>query len=268
MKVARLAVLGVALAAGGGAAYYMSGNKPPSVQMISAPALETEDVLVAARDLQMGTLVTEADLAWQPWPAKALSPLVLTKSAMPGAVEDIKGSVSRANFVQGEPIRKEKLAKGPNSGYLSAIVASGLRAVAINIESGGSTSAGGFILPNDHVDVVRTFRDVIASKTAEAMGAQTLATNVRVLAIGQNIQEKNGERVVVGANATLELNPAQAETIILAQRTGQLWLVLRAMVDSTQPMTMTRPLNSVEDNDDGQALTIVRFGVPGAGNSP
>ena len=261
MKVARLAVLGVALAAGGGAAYFMS--TPAPVQIVAA-TLETDDVLVAAKDLPMGTLVGETDLMWQQWPAKATSPGMLTKSTSPGAIEDVKGSVSRSNFIQGEPIRKEKLVKGPNSGFMSAIVPSGLRAIAINIETGGSTSAGGFILPNDHVDIIRTFRDVNGSRQSgqDIGGVQTLMTNVRVLAIGQNIQEKNGERVVVGANATLELDPAQAELITLAQHTGKLSLSLRSMVDSTQP-PKTFPLIGSVDESENTGLSIVRFGVPG-----
>lgn len=265
MKVARLAVLGVALAAGGSAFYFMSGNKPLPIQQIinAAPTIETDDVLVAAKDLQMGMQVAEIDLAWQPWPTKAVSPGMLAKSTLPGAIEDIKGSIARANFLQGEPIRRDKLVKGTNAGFLSAIVPTGLRAVAIAIEPTGSNTAGGFILPNDHVDVVRTFRDVNASKAtgADIAGSQTLMTNVKVLAIGQNIQEKNGEKVVIGVNATLELDPVQAETIILAQRTGVLSLVLRPLVDSTQPTKMVPLIGSAEDSD-SNALTVVRFGVP------
>ena len=262
MKVARLAVLGIALAAGGGAAYFMAGNKAPPAQIVAAPAIPTDEVLVASKDLQMGTLIAETDLIWQAWPTQSTSPGMLTKSATPNAMDDIKGSVSRTNFLQGEPIRKDKLVKGPNSGFLSAIVPSGLRAVAINIESGGTTTAGGFILPNDHVDVIRTFRDAGASKATgvDLAGAQTLLTNVRVLAIGQNIQEKNGERVVVGTSATLELNPEQVEAIILGQRTGQLHLALRAMVDSTQPVHLNPLAGSIDDSDTN-ALTVVRFGV-------
>ena len=265
MKVARLAVLGVALAAGGGAFYLMSGAKVAPVQMIAAPTIKTDEVLVAAKDLQMGTLITETDMIWQAWPSEATSPGMIVKSTTPGAVEDVKGSVSRANFVQGEPMRKEKLVKGPNSGFLSAVLDSGMRAVAITIESSGSNSAGGFILPNDHVDVIRTYRAMLESRKTglDLVDSQTLITNVRVLAIGQNIQEKNGERVVIGTNATLELDPGQAEKIIVAQRTGVLSLVLRSMVDSTQPRKMGPVLSGAEDDaGDGPGYTIVRFGIP------
>ncbi len=265
MKVARLAVLGVALAAGGGAAYFMSAKTPAPVQVM-APTIDTDEVLVASKDLPMGTLVGEVDLMWQQWPTKATSPGMMTKSQNPNAMEDVKGSVLRSNFIQGEPIRKDKLVKGPNSGFMSAIVPSGLRAVAINIETGGSTSAGGFVLPNDHVDVLRTFRDMTGSKSLgqDIVGVQTLLTNVRVLAIGQNVQEKNGERIVVGATATLELDPAQSELITLAQRSGQLSLALRSMVDSTQP-AKTFPLLGSVDESEGPGLSIVRFGVPAGG---
>jgi pilus assembly protein CpaB len=139
---------------------------------------------------------------------------------------------------------------------MSTMLTSGMRAVAINIDSQGATTAGGFILPNDRVDVVRTYRDDEATKStgSDVVVTQTILTNIRVLAIGQNVQNKNGEAVVVGSNATLELDSKQAELIILAQRTGQLSLLLRAMVDSNKS-------NEAVAESEDPALTIVRFGV-------
>ena len=260
MKIARLAVLGVALAAGGGAAFFVSGRSQPPAQIVqAAPTIETDEVLVAAKDVALGTLVAEADVRWQAWPKEATSAGMILKRESPGAVDEAKGSVTRGSFVQGEPIRRDKLVKGPNSGFMSAILPSGYRAMSIKIEGDGVTSAGGFILPNDHVDVVRSFRDDIASKATglDTYNAQIILTNVRVLAIGQNVQEKNGERVVIGTNATLELNPAQVESITLAQRIGQLSLALRSMVDSGQP-TESRGANAPEE---GSGLIVIRYGV-------
>jgi len=199
MKPARIAVGGIALAAGIGA-MLMFGRAPqlPAPIIQAAPNIETDEVLVAARDLPMGTLIGEADLTFQSWPKASVTQFTLHKSE--GLIADIKGSVTRANFLQGEPMRRDKLVKGPNSGFLSAILPSGSRAVAINIDTKGSTSAGGFILPNDHVDIIHTYRDLEASKTIgmEVYGSETILTNVRVLAIGPNIQEKNGEQIVAG----------------------------------------------------------------------
>ena len=266
MKTARLGVLGVALAAGGAAMYLVSGSpKAPAPVIIAAPpppVVDTEEVLVAKRELPMGTLVTEQDIGWVTWPRAALGAGMLKQSESPNVVNDLKGSVSRMSFFQGEPIRREKLVKGPNSGFMSAILPSGMRAVAINIDTQGSTTAGGFILPNDRVDVLRTFRDEEAAKAGggDAYQTETLLSNVRVLAIGQNVQEKNGERVVVGSNATLEVDPRQAETIILAQRVGQLSLSLRSLLDASRTVEAL-----VDDKQADGSLTIVRYGIAASG---
>lgn len=257
MKMARIIVLGVALAAGGGAMLFLNTPKPGPVQIIqAAPQIEMEDVLVAAKDIPLGTLVSDEYIHWVAWPKASTSAGMMRKSDSPTAFEDAKGSVSRGSFLEGEPMRKEKLVKGPNSGFLSAILPSGARAVAIDIHGGGNTSAGGFVLPNDHVDIIRTYRDEEASKATglDTYGTETVLSNVRVLAIGQNVQEKNGERVVIGNNATLELDPAQVEKVLLAQKAGQLSLALRSMVNSNQK---TAP----EPPKDATGLTIVRFGV-------
>lgn len=204
----------------------------------------------------MGTALGDSELAWVKWPQELAASALIQKSARPNAIEEFKGSITRQPFFANEPIREEKLIKGNGSGFLSAILPSGKRAIAISIDSRGASSAGGFILPNDHVDVIVTRRDGEASLKAgtDIFTSNTLLLNVRVLAIGQNIQEKNGERVVVGETATLELDPSQTEVITLNQRSGTLALALRSMVDINKPEEKrTRGGNN--------AMTIVRFGV-------
>jgi pilus assembly protein CpaB len=266
MKKARLAVLGSAVLAGGAAAWLLPSPPPPPpppTQVVQAgPNIETEDVLIAGKDLPMGTLVgSEGDITWQPWPKAAVSVIMVKKPENAGAVtallDEIKGSVTRGSFLQGEPIRRDKLVKGPNSGFLSAILPSGMRALAINTDQGGSSTAGGFILPNDRVDIIRIYRDDEASKSrgAEVISSETIVANVRVLAIAENVQEKNGERFVKGQNATLELTPAQSELVVASQRIsgGTLSLALRSMLDANK----NDPVNREKDN----SLTVVRFGV-------
>jgi pilus assembly protein CpaB len=232
MKTARIAVLGIALVAGIGAAVLVSESKPPQIIAAPTPVL-TDGVLVAARELTFGAAVEASDLRWEDWPLDHIPEGVFRKSASPGGVEEIQGSIVRSNFAVGEPLRRDRLAKGPHSGFLAAVLSKGSRAVAINIDTQGSSEAGGFILPNDRVDVIRVFHDEDAAHKGigSSYVSHTILTNVRVLAIGQNFQEKNGERVITGANATLELTPAQAETVMLEQRVGQLSLVLRSMSD-------------------------------------
>lgn len=259
MKPARLIIAGVAGLAGL-AALMLSGRERGAVNVVvpTAPPEESRhtEVLVAKADIAMGTALSEGELTWVKWPQEFAASSLIQRSARPGAIEEFKGAIARGAFFANEPIREEKLIKANGSGFLSAILPSGKRAIAISIDSRGATSAGGFILPNDHVDVIVTRRDADASRQvgADVFASATLLNNVRVLAIGQNIQEKNGERVVVGETATLELEPFQAELITLNQRTGSLALALRSMVDINKP-------EEKRSKGPGNAVTIVRFGV-------
>src|SRR3954454_483731 len=166
MKRARLAVLGVAILAGGGAALIMSGGDPPPPVVVAGPAptIETTDVLVAAADLPMGLNLKAPDLRWQPWPSGLVPSGVVRRSEAPKALEETVGSIARTAFLSGEPIRRERLIKTDGTGFMSAILPAGMRAVAITIDTRGSSSAGGFILPNDRVDVLQISRDEESSK--------------------------------------------------------------------------------------------------------
>lgn len=257
MKKAQIVTIGVALATGVGAMYMLSNQKPPPAPVIQAmpappPKIPTEDVLVAAKELPMGTLIGEQDVQWVVWPRDAAGPGMIKRSELPNAVDDVKGAVTRGSFFQGEPLRREKMVKGPNSGFLSAILASGKRAVAINIDASGASTAGGFILPNDHVDILRTHKE----EGGDGWVSEVLLPNMRVLAIGQTVQEKNGERVVTGSNATIEATPREAEILVQAQRTSALAMTLRSMLDAQK--TADAPESEAPE---ATGVTLIRFGV-------
>ena len=256
MKPARLAVLGIAILSGGAAALMIGGGEPPPPPPAPVATFPTRDVLVAASDLAMGQTLRPSDLRWQAWPADAVPGGFITRDQNQGALEQTAGSIARNNFLGGEPIRRERLIKADGSGFMSAILPSGMRAVAISIDTRGANTAGGFILPNDRVDVLRTHRDEDASRSGggDSHLTETILSNIRVLAIGQNVQERNGEKVVTGETATLELTPSQAEFVTLAQKVGQLSLSLRSIADAQQADAPR------EERDPG--LTIVRYGVP------
>jgi pilus assembly protein CpaB len=250
MKVARIVVLGVALAAGGGAALMMRGDGPKPAQVAAPlPTPPKIEVLVAASDLPLGQGLKPEHLRWQAWPEESAAPLI-KRSESPAAVEELAGWIARNPIFAGEPIRREKLVQG-SGGYMSAILPSGMRAVAISIDNRGATSAGGFILPNDRVDVINTTQ--ATDSGSGSITSEIILTNVRVLAIGQTVQERNGEKVVTGETATLELTPEQAEMIILSQRVGQLSLALRSIADINETGTPTRQERST--------LQIIRYGV-------
>ena len=258
MKAARIVVLGVAVVAGGLAAL-MAGRQPE--QPASAPApepvakLDTTDVLVARNDIGLGQSVAVSDIQWQTWPVAAAGPYFIRKSDKPNALEEFSGSIARAPMVAGEPIREAKLIKANGSGFMAAILPSGMRAVSTEISP--ETGAGGFILPNDHVDVILSRRDREAEKSSghDSFVSETILTNIRVLAIDQTVEEKNGQKVVVGKTATLELNPRHAEALALARQLGTLSLALRSLADGSKTEERTQQPRA------GGGISTVRFGV-------
>ena len=254
MKAARLVVLSVAIAAGGVAALLAGrSDKPPEVKPESAVKMDTVDVLVARSEIPMGQTLSPGDVQWQTWPASASSGNFIRKNNRPQAIEDLSGLIARVPFVAGEPIREAKLVNAKGAGFMAAILPSGMRAVSTQISP--ETGAGGFILPNDRVDVILSRRDREAEKASgiEVHTSEIVLNNIRVLAIDQNIEEKQGQKVVVGKTATLELSPAQVETLTLSQHLGSLSLALRSITDASQP--------DVPPEARRTGINIVRFGV-------
>jgi pilus assembly protein CpaB len=259
MKPARIVVLLIALAAGGIAAL-LAGRSDRPAQIVQAPVapLETVDVLVAGSDIGLGQPISAGDLRWQTWPAAAASSAHFVKrNEKPDAVNQVAGSIARSPFFAGEPIRESRLIKGAGSGYMAAILPAGMRAVSTDVTP--ETGAAGFILPNDRVDVILSRRDREAERASgvEAHASETILSNVRVLAIDQQVEEKGGQRTVVGKTVTLELTQRQAETLVMARTQGQLSLALRSLVDAQGDKTD----EAVEDRGRRNGVNIVRYGV-------
>jgi pilus assembly protein CpaB len=235
MKPARVIVLLIALAAGGVAAFLASRSDQPPAPEPAAPVaqLETTEILIANSEIGMGTAVKPEDLRWQTWPAAAASANFVRKSDRPDAITELTGAIARVPFSDGEPIRDAKLIRANGSGYMAAILPTGMRAASIDISV--DTGAGGFILPNDHVDVILSRRDRDAESInggVEAHISETIMSNVRVLAIDQTVEEKNGQKVITGKTATLEVTQRQAERLALAHELGTMSLSLRSLVDA------------------------------------
>ena len=258
MKAARLVVLTVAIAAGGVAALLAGrSEKPPETKPQAVVKPNSIDILVAKADIPMGSTLSSGNVEWQAWPASTATGNFIRKPDRPGAVEDLAGHIARAPFVSGEPIREAKLVNAKGSGFMAAILPSGKRAIATTISP--ETGAGGFILPNDHVDVVVSLRDNAEKQAGagEAGVSEIILRNIRVLAIDQSVEEKNGQKVVVGKTATLELTPQQVETLAQAQsRQGStIALALRSITDAAKDEPPPEKAKA------GTGVNIVRFGV-------
>lgn len=231
------------------------GNKKQA-SAAAGPAMQLTEVLVASSDLDVGHAVKAEDLKWQKWPTDAVAASYITKDANPAGLENMVGAVARTTMFAGEPATASKLVHAESSSFMAAVLTPGMRAVAVEIKE--ETGAGGFILPNDRVDVILTRRDKSPDKGGpEVVNSEIILPNVRVLAIDQAPKEKDGQNSLVGRTVTLELKPEQAETLARARQAGTLSLALRSIAD----------VNMAENNTDevaprkGASINVVRYGV-------
>jgi pilus assembly protein CpaB len=208
------------------------------------------DVLVAAGDLLPAQTLTNENWRWQPWPQNAMNSVYLTKASRPDAIDALAGSVIRNHMAAGEPIREENFTPR-HAGYLATVLPAGKRAMAVRVSAESTT--GGFILPNDRVDVLHS--------DGKSPVSHTILSNVRVLAIDQVVDDanknENGKANVIGKTATLELDPSRAEILTAAQAGGTLSLSLRSAADNNEYHISNR-----------QAVRIIRAGHSEILNTP
>lgn len=267
--VAAVAAIGLALVV---RAMGSPSNSPTAVATAAAvPVRPMAKVLVAAKDLKPGQRLTEADLAWKDWPVDEVNPAFITDGTTPlpaapaaedaapaarpdgavasvtraattlttgGAKADYVGSVVREPILAGEPIVSRKIVRAGDSGYMAAYLEPGMRAMAIRVTV--ETAAGGFILPGDRVDVLLTRETNLSNMGAQEgdrskFASSTVMQNIKVLAIDQSTRAGDDEQAVVGATATLEVGPRDAEALALAKSEGELSLVLRSYADTGGP---------------------------------
>ncbi|MFD0988107.1 Flp pilus assembly protein CpaB [Methyloligella solikamskensis] len=253
MKKGRIIVLAIAFVAAIGAAM-MARNMVSDTETVTIEkTVGAKDVLVTAKDFRLGDAVTEDSLKWQEWPEEGVTPDLITRDQNPDAVKNLMGSIARAPFIAGEPVKGQKLIKAGEGGVLAAILPSGMRAISTPISE--ESAAGGFILPNDRVDVILSRRIQVGN--ADQQVSETILRNVRVLAIGQTLETTGEEKVVSGATATLELTPRQTEILSLAQSMGQLSLSLRSLADTPKPG------DTVDiRNEKSGSVKMLKYGVP------
>ncbi len=245
MPVMRLVILLIAAAAAVGAALLvngMQGSSAPAVLPIQTSSLvaakdveevPTLKVLVATSDLKVGQFVQEGQLSWQDWPEEANTTSFLIEEVNPDAIEGMLGAVVRVNMMAGEPLTAAKVVHPGEAGFMSAVLTPGMRAVGVEITA--ETAAGGFIFPNDHVDVLLTFEVEVEGPNGrqEETAIDTILNNVRVLAIDgyyKPVESEAGE-AVVGNRATLELSRQDAMVLMAAQERGEISLVLRSVTE-------------------------------------
>lgn len=225
----RIVILLLALASGGAASWMALGaSDEPSVEVAEVQEAPTQEVLVASAELKRGAAIEESHLRWQPWEGE-IPPVFISRSSRADATTELKGSLALSDFVAGEPIRADKLAQR-GTGYLSSLLPSGKRAIAVRVTA--ESTAGGFILPNDHVDVVHTAVRPDAAGDAGKVVSRAILSNIRVLAVDQTVSQAADGTSAIGKTVTLEVNPGQIAAVAAAEASGTVSLALRAISDN------------------------------------
>ncbi|SDQ90556.1 Flp pilus assembly protein CpaB [Brevundimonas sp. 374] len=299
MKPARIVVICIAAVSAIGLALVVramgSSSNEPTTPAAAAPVevRPMAKVLVAAKDLEPGKRLVEADLEWKDWPVDEVNPVFITDGSTPvpakpaaesatakatdavnrvakaatelattGAKSDYIGSVVREPILAGEPIVSRKIVRAGDSGYLAAYLEPGMRAMAIAVTV--ESAAGGFILPGDRVDVVltaETNRDgAVEGATKSKFASGVVLQNIKVLAIDQATRVGDDAQAVVGATATLEVRPQDSVLLAQAKSEGELSLSLRSYADTAGPSGATRRPSAAVSQP--QAVRIYRGGAP------
>lgn len=202
------------------AAQRAMANRPQS-----APAPAGVQVLVAKRELPVGTFLRPEHLRWQIWPEASLSPAYAVEGKK--KIEDYVGSVVRLPVAEGEPITDGRVVSPGNSGFLAAVLRPGYRAISIPVTM--TSSISGFVFPGDHVDVLLTHNlPMPVDGGLERRAGGTIMRDIRVLALDQKVDVKPGE-AAVPRTATVEVTPKQSEVMALVVEMGKLSLSLRSL---------------------------------------
>jgi len=259
MKRPQLIGLAIAATAGVLAFVMVRGmvNRPPVEKTVEIK-IKSSDVLVARTDIGLGQIANDSIFRWQSWPEETVSPAFITRTARPDAMTQLSGSIARAPIMAGEPITQTKLVRPGQGGVLAAILPAGMRAISTRIKE--ETAVGNLILPNDRVDVI-LIRRMRNRAGQEDYVSDLLFGNVRVLAVGQQIETKEGKKTADGAatTATLELTARQAELLALGNSMGEISLSLRSIADLN---VNEGPTGGVDPSTkESTAIRVLRYGA-------
>lgn len=234
MSARQLIVLVVAAIAAVGALLLIRGmGAQHAAQTVQdTPPIAGEQVLVVARDVPQGAALTPSDLAVRLFPSESVNSSFVRVSQSPSAQADYVGAVTRRAFVQGEPLTQGSVIQPDGRGFMAAQLKPGFRAVAIDIKD--ETAAGGYIVPNDHVDVIltQTVQQRDGNGTRDQVRSDVVISDVRVLALDDVVQPQTSgeapERHTANV-AVLELTAADARTLEMANGMGDISLALRGV---------------------------------------
>lgn len=266
MSKMRIVMFGLALGSAvvaGLLAKGVIGKKAPKPEAQVVVKVKTTDILVAARDIQTGEKLAAGSVVWKSWPQENVNDAMITKEEMPDAEEKYAEARAFGPIFEGEVIIDKKIVKLGDGGFMSAILPKGMRAISVAVSP--RSSAGGFILPNDRVDVILIKK---VQGSGNLIMSETVITNVRVLAMNQifkKVQEGDEVALKEVETATLELTSPQAEIVAKVETQGELSLALRSIAENDGKALKEGPLLAEKYRGDGKTKStdtlIVRAGI-------
>ena len=210
--------------------------------------------------MQPGQAITPELVRWQKWPSPAVDASFITRASTTSIEDAVKGTVARMPLIAGQPITNTEIVHANAAGFMAAMLNPGMRAVSITITA--DTGAGGFILPNDRVDILLTQK--LPGEPPRSR-ARTILGNVRVLAVDQTYKQDKDAKTVIGKTATLELWPSQTELVARAQTQGLISLSLRPLSDDQVGVARNLPApvsgGLGDGSTSGDSVAIIRYGI-------
>lgn len=282
MSPVRLIILLVAAGAAIAAVFLVrSASQPSPAEASTAAPVEVrrevpaKQILVARHAIPVGKFVVAEDLKWQDWPEQSATGAFIEQKSEPEALEQMAGAVARYDLVEGEPVTRTKLVLPGDSSFMAALINPGYLATSIEISP--EAAAGGFILPNDRVDVVMT-REVETvqggANTVQNFRSDLILANVRVLAIDGIYAPPTAEggqgAVLIGSRATLELSARDTTLINTAKKAGDLALALRSIADIQSPRGATASGRVYRDGvaQGSEGVRVYRYGSESVAAAP
>lgn len=260
MSKMRIVMLGLAVGSAVVAGVLAKGvigkkAKPVEAQIINK--VETVDVLVASRDIQTGEKLAAGTIFWKSWPKDNVQDSMITREEMPDAEEKYAEARAFVPMFEGEVVNDKKIVKLGEGGFMSAILPKGMRAVSVAVSP--RSTAGGFILPNDRVDVILTKK---IQGPGNLVSSATVISNVRVLAMNQIFKKvQEGEDVALKEveTTTLELTPQQSEILAKVETEGELSLALRSIAENDGKSLEEGPVLSEKYRGNGKNSSDTLF---------
>lgn len=255
----------LALVMGIGTLVVLERLRPPPPEVAQPLSADIAHVLVYGLDLPRGSEIDEGSLRWQQQLRSAVPVDAITSPVADAPFpETIVGKPVRRDTLAGEWVRPGDLLER-GAGFMALTLTPGMRAVGLSVTD--QKLAGGFILPEDRIDLIHTVTGDFDGDGRQGGFSQTFLENIRVLAIGERptsrttfqtaeeqaaAAQQTNEIVMKGETITLEMTDEEAEILFSALASGQVSLALRA----------------IEDHGPSRILSIAGFERAAPGQAP